>query len=65
MLEVLDFVLKTSDGIFLAIYDIHYIMAFDLTSTQEGSNNLIHPQLTSCTISIKIKFHAGLGNNVD
>ena len=33
-LEALDFVLNTSHGISLANYDNHYIMAFDLTSTQ-------------------------------
>ena len=65
MLAALDFVLKISDGIFLANYDNYYIMASDLTSTQEGSHNLIHHELTSCTISVEPKFYAGLGNNAD
>ena len=49
-LEALDFVLNTSHGISLANYDNHYIMAFDLTSTQEASHDFIHPELTNCTI---------------
>ena len=64
-LEALDFVLNTSHGISLANYDNHYIMAFGLTSTQEASNNFIHPELTNCTISVELKFDAGLGNNVE
>ena len=64
-LEALDFVLNTSHGISLANYDNHYIMAFDLTSTQEASHDFIHPELTNCTISLELKFDAGLGNNVE
>ena len=64
-LEALDFVLNTSHGISLANYDNHYIMAFDLTSTQEASHDFIHPELTNCTISLVLKFDAGLGNNVE
>ena len=60
-LEALDFVLNTSHGISLANFDI---MAFDLTSTQEASHDFIHPELTNCTISLELKFDAGLGNNV-
>ena len=64
-LEAFDFVLNTSHGIGLANYDNHYIMAFDLTSTQEASHDFIHPELTNCTISVEFKFDAGLANNVD
>ena len=39
-------------------------MAFGLTSTQEASHDLIHPELTNCTISVELKFDAGLANNV-
>ena len=60
-LEALDFVLNTSLGISLANYDNHYILAFDLTSTQEASHDFIHPELTNCTISVELKFDAGLG----
>ena len=46
-LDALIFVLNTSHGISHAInYDNHYIMDFDLTSTQEASHDLILPELT-------------------
>ena len=59
--------ITTSHGFSLANYDNHYIMAFDLTSTQEASHdfNFIHPELTNCTISVELKFDAGLANNVE
>ena len=62
-LESLDFVLNTSHGISLADYDNPYIMAFDLTSTQEASHNFIHAELTNCTILVELKLYAGLANN--
>ena len=65
MLEALDFVLNTSQGINLANYDNHYIMAYDLTSTQEASHNFIHPEFTSCTILVELRFDAGLANNLE
>ena len=64
-LEALDFVLNTSHGISLANYDNHYIMALDLTSTQKALRDFIHPELTNCTISVELKFDAGLANNVE
>ena len=64
-LEALDFVLNTSHGVGLANYDNHYFMAFDLTSTREASYNFIRPELTNCIILVKLKFDAGLGNNVE
>ena len=36
-----------------------FIMAFDLTSAhQQASHDFIQPQLTSCSISIELKFSA-------
>ena len=64
-LEALDFVFNNSHGISLANYHNHYIMEFDLTSTQEASHDFIHPELTNCTISVKLKFDAPLGENVE
>ena len=64
-LEALDFVLNNGHGISLLKYDNHYNMAFDLTSTQEASHAFIHPELSNCTISVELKFDAGLGNNVE
>ena len=60
-LEALDFVFNNSHGISLANYHNHYIMAFDLKSTQEASHDFIDPELTNCTISVELKFDAPLG----
>ena len=64
-LEILDFVFGNSHGISLANYRNHYINAFDLTSTQEASHDFIPLELTNCTISVKLKFEAPLGENVE
>ena len=45
-LEDLDFLDKSGHGITLDNYPNHFILAFDLTSTQEASLNFIHPELT-------------------
>ena len=45
MLETLDFVLNASHGSSLANYDKHNVMAFDLMSTQEVSDDFIHPEV--------------------
>ena len=64
-LEALDFVFTIIHGIILAKYHNHYYMAFDVTSNQEASHEFIHPELTNCTISVELKFHALLGENVE
>ena len=64
-LEALDFVYNNSHGISLANYSNHYIMAFDLTSTQEASHDFIHPELTNCTISVELKFDAPFAGNIE
>ena len=60
-LEALDFVFNNSHGISLAYYHNHYMMAFDLTCTQEASHDFINPELSNCTISVELKFDAPLG----
>ena len=45
-------------------YPNHFIMVFDLTSTQQASHNFIHPELTNSSISIESKFSAALPNNI-
>ena len=49
----------------MAKYHNHYYMAFDVTSNQEASHEFIHPELTNCPISVELKFHALLGENVE
>ena len=52
-------------GISLTDYPNHFIMVFDLTSTQQASHDFIHPELTNCSISIELKFSAALPNNIE
>ena len=64
-LEALDFVFNKSHEISLASYHNHYFLAFDLRFTQKALHDFIHPELTTCTISIKLKFIATLRENVE
>ena len=52
-------------GISLSEYPNHFIMVFDLTSTQQASHDFIHPELTNCSISIELKFSAAVPNNIE
>ena len=52
-------------GISLTDYPNHFIMVFDLTSTQQASHDFIHTELTNCSISIQLKFLAALPNNIE
>ena len=52
-------------GISLSDYPNHFIMVFDLTSTQQASHDFIHPELTNCSISIELKFSAALPTNIE
>ena len=52
-------------GISLEDYPNHFIMVFDLTSTQQASHDFIHPELTNCSVSIELKFSAALAHNVE
>ena len=51
-------------GISLTDYPNHFLMVFDLTSTQQLSHDFVHPELTNCSISIELKFLAALPNNI-
>ena len=64
-LGTLDFLDKGGHGIPLADYPNHFILAFDLTSTQEASHNLIHLELTNCSISVELTFGTPLSNSVE
>ena len=64
-LEALDFLDKGGHGILLADYPNHFILAFDLTSTQEASHDFIHPELTNCSISVELTFGTPLSDNVE
>ena len=47
-------------GISLSDYTNHFIMVFDLTSIQQASHDIIHPELTNCSISIELEVFSGL-----
>ena len=64
-LEALDFLDKGGHGITLDNYPNNYILAFDLTSTQEASHDFIHPELTDCSISVQLTFDGALAANVE
>ena len=64
-LEALDFLDKSGHGITLDNYPNHFILAFDLTSTQEDSHDFIHPELTNWSISIQLTFDGALAANVE
>ena len=52
-------------GISLSEYPNHFNMVSDLTSTQQASNDFIHPELTNCSISIELRFSAALPSNIE
>ena len=53
---------ENGHGISLTDFPEHYIMVFDLTSTQEAKHNFIHPELTNSSLSVELKFGAPLPN---
>ena len=64
-LEDLDFLDKGVHGSTLDNYPNHFILAFDLTSTQEASHDFIHPELTNCSNSVQLTFDGALADNVE
>ena len=52
-------------GIKLSEYPSHFIMVFDLTSTQQASHNFIQTELINCSISIELKFSVALASNIE
>ena len=49
-------------GISYEEYANHYLMVFDLTSTQQASHDYLHPELTSASISISLRFDSALAH---
>ena len=56
---------ENGHGISLSDFPNHYIMVFDLTSTQEATHDFIHPKITNSSLSIEIKFGAALPRNTE
>ena len=63
--EALDFLDKVGHGIPQADYPNNFILALDLTSTQEGAHDFINPELTNCSVSVELFFGTLLGGNVE
>ena len=56
---------ENGHGIPLSEFANHYVMVFDMTSTQEATHEFIHPELTNSSLSVELKFDAALAHNVD
>ena len=54
---------ENGHGIPLSDFAHHFIMVFDLTSTQEATHDFIHPELTNS--SVELKFDTGLPINIE
>lgn len=52
-------------GIPLADYTNHYIIVFDLTSTQQASHDYLYPELTNSSISVSLRFSADLAQSLE
>ena len=52
-------------GIGLEDYPHHFVMVFDLTSTQQASHDFIHPELTNASIAVELKFTNPLPDNIE
>ena len=64
-LEALDFPDKTGHGITRDNYPNHFILASDLTSSQEASHDFIHTELTNCSITVQLTIDGALAANVE
>ena len=60
-----DLAIDNGHGISLTEYPNHFVMVFDLTSTQQASHDFIHPELTNCSLSVELKFSVALPNNIE
>ena len=56
---------ENGHGIPLSEFANHYIMVFDLTSTQEATHDFIHPELKNSSLSVELKFNSALAHNVE
>ena len=56
---------ENGHGITLNEFANHFIMVFELTSTQETTHDFVHPELTNSLLSVELKFDAALAHNVE
>ena len=64
-LEALEFLDRGGHGISLSDYQNHFVMVFDLTSTQEASHDFIHLELTNGSVSVELFFSRALEDNTE
>ena len=57
--------IENGHGIPLNEFHNHYVLVFDLTSTQEATHDFVHPELTNASISVEMKFSTALTNNIE
>ena len=46
-------------------YQNHFVMVFDLTSTQEASHDFITPELTNGSVSVELTFARAPADNIE
>ena len=56
---------ENGHGIPLSDFAHHFIMVFDLTSTQEATHDFIHPELKNSSLSVEQKFDTDLPRNIE
>ena len=56
---------ENGHGIPLNEFANHFIMVFELTSTQEAAHDFVHPELTNSLLSVELKFDAVLAHNAE
>lgn len=57
--------IESGHGISLQDYPNHFVMVFDLTSTQEASHDFIHPELTNASLSVELTFSEAIADNLE
>ena len=56
---------ENGHGIPLSDFAHHFIMVFELTSTQEVTHDFIHHELTNSSLSVEMKFDTDLPKNIE
>ena len=55
----------SSHNIPLNQFDNHFVLVFDLTSTEEASHDFVHPELTNCSLSLEMEFANNLAAPIE
>ena len=52
-------------GVPFSDFTDHYVLVFDLTSTQQASHDYLYPELTNGSVSIDLRFSADLADSLE